>query len=83
VQVGDCPVVASIEAEHGDECLVDGPHVVCCQLSDTTSEPLRIDRTEVLDEYPCRFSCDHDAIDSISARSASSASRVAFITLTV
>ena len=48
----------SIEAEHGGERLVDGPHLVGCELSNATPEPLGIDGTDLFDEHPSRVSSD-------------------------
>jgi hypothetical protein len=48
----------SIEAEHGDERLVDGPHLVGCEPSNATPEPLGIDGTDLFDENPSRVSSD-------------------------
>lgn len=50
--------VGSIKAEHGDERLVDGPHLVGCQSPHTTPEPLAIDGTELFDEHASGSSSD-------------------------
>ncbi len=43
----------SVEAEHGHECVVDGPHFVGRQVSNSVAEASSINRTELLDEHPC------------------------------
>ena len=48
----------SVEAEHGEERLIDGPHLVGCQLSDTTPEPLGVDGADLFDKHPSRVSSD-------------------------
>ena len=58
--VGRLPMERAEQRLDQVECLVHGPHVVCCRLPDTTPEPLRIDRTELLDEDPRRISRDRD-----------------------
>jgi hypothetical protein len=47
-----------VEAEHGDERLIDGPHFVCRQLSHTTPEPLDVHRPDLFDEHPSPVSSD-------------------------
>ena len=47
-----------VEAEHGAERLIDGPHFVRRQVPNATPEPLGIHCTDLFDEHPSRVSSD-------------------------
>jgi hypothetical protein len=58
--------VALIQAEHRGECIVEGPYLFDCDVTDSLAQALNVHRAELLDENPCDSTSNRPALPGSS-----------------